>query len=104
MKFILKIDIPMEAGNRALKDPKFGETMQGLLSEIGAEAAYFTAIDGRRGALIVVDINDSSEIPSKAEPFFLWLGATVEPLAVMTPEDLAKAGPAIGAAVQKWGS
>jgi hypothetical protein len=76
--------------------------MNDLLAEIKAEAAYFTTIDGQRGGYMVININDASEIPAIAEPFFLWLGADVEFFPVMRPEDLAKAGPAIGAVVQKW--
>lgn len=92
-----------EKGNKALSDPQFGHKMQGLLNEIGAESAYFTTVCGHRGGYIVVNMNDASEIPGKAEPFFLWLDAEIEFLAVMTPEDLGKAGPAIGAAVSKYG-
>jgi hypothetical protein len=51
----------------------------------------------------VLNLNDASEIPAVAEPFFLWLNAEIEFLPVMRPEDLQKAGPAIGAVVKKWG-
>jgi hypothetical protein len=103
MKFLMKVEIPTEAGNTALQSPDFGQKMQAALQEIGAEAAYFTAMNGRRGGYILVDMDDAAEMPAKAEPFFLWLNAAVEFLPIMRPEDLAKAGPAIGAAVRKWG-
>ena len=103
MLHILKVRFPVEAGNAALRDPEFGKKMQSLLAEIKAQAAYFTTMDGQRGAYIVVDMNDASELPAIAEPFFLWLKADVTAMPVMTPEDLAKAGPAIGAAVKRWG-
>jgi hypothetical protein len=103
MKYIMKIRMSIAKGNEALKDPEFGHKMSGLLSEIKAEAAYFTTICGQRGAYVVVNINDASEIPAIAEPFFLWLDADIDFLPVMRPEDLAKAGPQIGAAVKKWG-
>ena len=103
MKYIIKLRMSIEKGNEALKDPGFGHKMQGLLTEIKAEAAYFTTICGQRGAYIVVNINDASEIPAISEPFFLWLDAELDWLPVMKPEDLGKAGPAIAAAVQKWG-
>ena len=102
MRYLMRVRIPIEAGNKALADPKFGERMNSALAEVGAEAAYFTAVDGQRGGYIVVNLKDASEIPAKAEPFFLWLNADVDFIPVMIPEDLAKAGPAIGAAVQKW--
>jgi hypothetical protein len=90
-------------GNNALRDPEFGKKMNGLLAEIKAEAAYFTTIDGKRGGYILVNLNEASEMPKIAEPFFLWLDADIQFIPVMTPEDLQKAGPAIGEAVKKWG-
>ena len=104
MRFMLKIRIPTVAGDRAVADHHFGPKMHQVLEEIGAEAAYFTAVDGHRGAYIIVNMNDASEIPAKVEPFFLWFNATVEVLPVMLPSDLEKAGPSIAAAVKKWGT
>jgi hypothetical protein len=104
MRFILEARIPIERGNAALRDPQFGQKMSDLLKEIGAEAAYFSTMDGQRGGYIVVNLNDASDLPKVAEPLFLWLGADITAKPVMGLEDLAKAGPAIGAAVKKWGS
>ena len=103
MKYIMKMKMSQDKGDKAIRDPQFGHKMHDLLAEIKAESAYFTTICGHRGAYIVVNINDASEIPGIAEPFFLWLGADVDFIQVMTPEDLAKGGPAMAAAVQKWG-
>jgi hypothetical protein len=103
MKYIMKVRMGLERGNEALSDPQFGHKMNELLTEIKAEAAYFTTICGRRGAYVVINMDDPSQIPAIAEPFFLWLNAEIEFLPVMRPEDLAKAGPAIGAVVKKWG-
>lgn len=102
MKYLVKVEMQDEAGNRAIRDPKFGEKMQALLKEIKAEAAYFTTVNGQRGGYIALNLDDASQMPAIAEPFFLWLKAKVEFLPVMRPEDLAKAGPTIGSAVQKW--
>jgi len=95
--------MPIDKGNEALRDPQFGQKMNALLTEIKAEAAYFTAVDGQRGGYVILNMNDASEMPGIAEPFFLWLNADLEFFPVMKPEDLAKAGPSIGAAVKKWG-
>jgi hypothetical protein len=103
MKYIMKVRMDIKEGNEALRDPEFGKKMNGLLAEIKAEAAYFSTIRGQRGGYIVVNIEDASEIPRIAEPFFLWLNAEIEFLPVMRPEDLQKAGPAIGEVVKKWG-
>ena len=103
MKYIMKIRMSIEKGNQALKDPEFGHKMSSLLSDIKAEAAYFTTICGQRGAYVIINLNDASEIPAVAEPFYLCLDADIDFLPAIRPEDLAKAGPSIGAAVQKWG-
>jgi hypothetical protein len=103
MRYLIKMDWPNEAGNVAIRDPKFGEKMQALLKELKAEAAYFTTVKGHRGCYIVVNMDDASQMVAMAEPFFLWFKANVKFIPVMLPQDLAKGGPAIGAAVKKWG-
>jgi hypothetical protein len=103
MRFIMTIRIPVDPGNASLRDPEFGKKMQEYLAEVKAEAAYFTSVNGQRGGYIVLDMTDTSQIPAIAEPLFLWLKADIEFQPVMIPDDLAKAGPAIAAAVKKWG-
>jgi hypothetical protein len=104
MKYIMKVKMASgESGNDLLRDPLFGKKMQEALAEIKAEAAYFTTIGGSRGAYIIVNMDDASQIPALAEPFFIWLKAEIDWCPVMTPEDLAKAGPSIAAAFKKWG-
>src|SRR5687768_18322471 len=102
MRYLMKLHIPNEPGNKAVGDPGFGAKMQQTLKDVGAEAAYFTTVEGQRGGYIIVNIDDESQIPAIAEPFFFWLKANIELLPVMLPKYLARAGPAIGAAVQKW--
>lgn len=103
MRYLMKVEWSNDAGNANLRDPKFGKKMQDLLKELKAEAAYFTTVNGQRGGYIVINMDDASQMPAMAEPFFLRFKAGVEFIPVMLPEDLAKAGPAIRAAVQKWG-
>jgi hypothetical protein len=103
MRYLVRFHIPIEAGNDALRDPEFGSKMQQMLSEMNAETAYFTSVDGQRGGYIVLNFDDASKIPTIAEPLFFWLKADIEFIPVMLMEDLAKAGPAIEAATKKWG-
>lgn len=102
MKYIVRFSFAIEAGNAALRDPQFGSKMKSFLTDIKAETAYFTTVDGQRGGYIVLNIDDASQIPAIAEPLFLWLSADIEFLPVMVVQDLEKAGPAIAAAVKKW--
>jgi hypothetical protein len=104
MKFIMKVTIPNKYGNDLLKDPnKFGNTVQELLAGAKAEAAYFTTFCGSRGCYVVINMDDASQLPAIAEPFFFALHAEIDWYPVMTPADLAKAGPGIEAAVKRWG-
>ncbi len=103
MRFMIKFKIPVESGNAMLRDPEFGQKMTTLLADMKAEASYFTLGDGQRTGYIVVNIEDASQLPAFGEPLWFWLKADVEMFPVMAPQDLQKAGPAIGAALQKWG-
>lgn len=103
MKYIMKVRMPIDGANEAISDPQFGQKMNDLLAEIKAEATYFTTICGQRGAYIIVNLNEASDMAVIAEPFFLWLNAEVTFSPVMKPEELAKAGPSIGSAVKKYG-
>jgi len=101
MRFLFKISMPVEAGNAAAKNGF--KAIQTILDQQKPEAAYFMAEGGRRTAILIVNMDDASEIPAIAEPWFLALNAAIEVSPAMVPEDLAKAGPAIEQAVKKFG-
>ena len=90
MRMLLKMQMDVEAGNRAIKDGSFGEMLNSVMGQIKPEAAYFTAIDGKRTGLIFFDLQEPSQIPSIAEPFFHGVNASIELMPVMTPEDVQK--------------
>ena len=52
MRFLVKVNIPVEPGNAAAKAGKLGATIQSILAEQKPEAAYFTDDNGQRTALI----------------------------------------------------
>jgi hypothetical protein len=94
----------VEAGNAAAKAGTLGSTVEKILADLKPEAAYFFADDnGQRTGSIVFDMKDSSEIPALAEPWFLAFNAKVSFRPVMSPQDLAKAGPSIAKAVKQYG-
>lgn len=103
MRFLLKAEWPVEAGNAAIKDGSLSKTVESILADLKPEAAYFLASNGKRTALLVVDMKDASQIPGLAEPWFLAFNASLEIVPVMVPGDLKKAGPAIKQAVKKYG-
>lgn len=102
MRFLLKVSIPVEAGNAAAKAGRLGEIIQSILDDQKAEAAYFTADHGQRTGLIFVNMQDASQIPALAEPWFLAFNARVEIEPAMVPNDLMKAARSIEKVVQKY--
>lgn len=90
MRTMLKIAIPVESGNAAIRDGRLPKLMAEQLERLRPEAAYFFADRGVRTALFVIDLKDPSDIPVIAEPFFMELNATVEAAPVMNAEDLKK--------------
>ncbi len=92
MKMLLQVKFPHEAFNAAVRDGSVGKKMQRILEEIKPEAVYFTEMEGTRGAILIVDLEDPSKVPSIAEPFFLQFNADCKFRIVMTPDVLAKAG------------
>ncbi len=103
MRFLVKVSMPVEAGNAAAKAGKLGATIQSILADLKPEAVYFTDDNGRRTAFIFIEMQNASQIPAIAEPWFLAFNASIEFHPVMVPDDLAKAGSAIEAAVNKYG-
>ena len=104
MRMLLRVSIPVEAGNAAAKNGTLGSTVERILADLKPEAAYFYADDeGQRSGSIVFDMKDASQVPAVAEPWFLAFNAKVSLRPIMNPQDLAKAGPSIGEAAKKYG-
>jgi hypothetical protein len=102
MRFLVKANIPVEAGNQAARAGKLGATIQSILADLKPEAVYFTDDNGQRTAFLFCEMNDASQIPAIAEPWFLALNASIEIHPVMVPDDLARASSAIEAAAKKY--
>lgn len=103
MRFLVKVSIPTEKGNATIKDGSLPKTIQSILEEQKPEAVYFAEENGQRTAFIFVDIQDPSQLPGIAEPWWLAFNASVEFHPAMTGDDLTKAGPAIESAASKYG-
>jgi hypothetical protein len=104
MRMLLRVSIPVETGNAAAKAGTLGSTVERILADLKPEAAYFFADDdGQRSASILFDMKDTSQIPGVAEPWFLAFNASVSLRPIMNPQDLTKAGPAIGEAAKQYG-
>lgn len=90
MRTMIKVTVPVEAGNRAIRDGSLPKVIADAIERLKPEAAYFFPDRGIRTCLFVVDVKDASEIPVIAEPFFTQLDAAVDLTPVMNAEDLKK--------------
>ena len=92
MRMLLHVKIPHEKFNEAVRDGSIEKKMKQILGKTKAEAVYFTEYDGQRGAILIINIDDPSEVPKFAEPWFLSFKADVQFHIAMTPEELGRAG------------
>ena len=100
MRVLMLLQFPIEPFNTAVKNGTVGAKMRQILDATKPEAAYFTERDGRRGGILVVNMDKASDIPRLAEPWFLSFNAEVEFRIALTPEDLAHAD--LDALGKKW--
>lgn len=90
MRMMLRIQIPTATGNAAHANGELAKVIAESLERLKPEAAYFFPQDGKRTAMMVIDLEDPSKIPSVSEPLFRKLDAEVTLTPVMTAEDLKK--------------
>jgi hypothetical protein len=92
MRMIMHVYMPVDVFNAAVRDGSAGAKMQKILADQKPEAAYFTEYHGQRSGILIVNLNQASEIPKFAEPWFLTFNAKVELHPAMTLQDLGASG------------
>jgi hypothetical protein len=100
MKMLLNVDIPHEPFNSLVRAGTAGDTINKILDSLKPQAVYFTEQHGRRGAVLLIELDSPSDIPRFAEPFFLKFNADCHFGVVMSPDDLGKAG--LGELGKRW--
>jgi hypothetical protein len=88
MSTMLKVSIPVESGNKGVKEGHLPKTVMEFVDKVKPEASYFTAESGKRTAYFIFDLKDPTMIPSVAEPFFMNLLAEIQMSPVMNLEEL----------------
>ncbi len=101
MKMLMNVHIPHEPFNTLVRNGSVGEIIQSIIEAIKPEVLYFTEQHGTRGAVAIINVEQSSQIPFYAEPFFLNFEADVEFRIAMSPDDLGNAG--LNTLGEKWG-
>jgi hypothetical protein len=102
MRMMMKVTLPVDTGNSAVRKGSLGTTIQKILADLKPEAVYFAEDNGTRTGYIFFHMNDSSELPAVAEPWFLAFNASITVRPAMTVEDLGKATPAFERAAKTW--
>jgi hypothetical protein len=90
MRMLLRVKVPVEAGNRAIKDGTLARVLRQVAERVQPEASYALAENGQRAAYMFFDMKDPSMIPEIAEPIFMSLNAELELIPVMNMEELQK--------------
>ena len=88
MRTLMKVSIPVESGNKGVKEGFLPKTVTEFVDRVKPEACYFAAEGGKRTAYFIFDLKDPTMIPSVAEPFFMNLLAEIEMSPVMNLEDM----------------
>lgn len=92
MKMLLTVEMPHEPFNTLVRNGSAGQMLGRIIDAMKPEMAYFTEQEGKRGGIFVINVKNSSDIPSFSEPFFLAFQADCKFRILMSPEDLKKSG------------
>ena len=90
MRLMLQFTIPVERGNVAATDGSIAKAIEALVEATGAEAAYFTMINGERGGLIFFEEADQARLTEYNEPMFAALNAAITITPVLSLDDLKR--------------
>ena len=93
MRVMLRVCVPTEEGNRAIKDGSLAKGIEKALAELKPEAAYFTTERGKRTAYLFIDMSDISDMPFVAERFFFAFNAEVDFVPAMKADELKRGLP-----------
>jgi len=92
MKFIVEIEMPLEPFNSFVRQGTAGQKIGAVLDAIKPEAIYFTDNGVGRGALMILDLENGSQVPHVTEPLMLTFNASVHYRIAIPPEELQQAG------------
>ena len=102
MRMLMQVQLPHQPFNTYVQDGSVGEKINQILQATKPESVYFTEVNGCGGAVMIIQLDNPSKVPSFAEPWFLIFNADVQFQIVMKPEELAGAG--LDAIGKKWSS
>lgn len=90
MRVMLRVSIPVDQGNKALKEGTLAKTISGFVERARPEACYFLPYRGRRTAFFFFDLAEPGALPPITESFFTALNAEIEVVPAMNFDDLKR--------------
>jgi hypothetical protein len=96
MRMMLKILIPTEAGNEAVKDGSLAKLFETTIRKLDAETNYFVAQDGLRCAMIFFDIRIAPNFQASSSRCS-GVNVEIDVVPAMNADDLKRG---LGAAMQ----
>jgi hypothetical protein len=86
----VRVTVPTEAGNEAIRTGALGRTIEAFAEATQPHSIVFGAEDGRRTMYAVIDLADTADLPRLFEPMFMELGAEIRYVPVMDGEQLKR--------------
>lgn len=102
MRIMVTFSFANPGANELVRSGKIAEVFGHLMEDLKPEAAYFFPEGGERGGLVVVNVQDSSEVAGIGERFWFGMGAQVEMRPVMNGEDLQRGLAGVPGIVQRY--
>lgn len=90
MRMMAIVEFDLEKGNEVVSSGAIQDIFKRVMDELRPENAYFGPVNGRRGAYLIVDMDDSSKLPPFSETLFQEMHAKIEWIPVMNADDLER--------------
>ena len=90
MRVMVRITVPVDAGNRAISENSMGDIIGEIAAKAKPEAMYFGTepASGHRTAWMYCDLASSADLPANFEVAILKLNASVHVTPVMNLDEL----------------
>ena len=90
MRLMMIFRIPTAAGNAAGKRGDISKSIDKLVKDTNAEAAYFSMMNGMRAGVVIFEETDQAKLPQYNEPLMEQLDAQIDIVPVLNLEDLER--------------
>ena len=90
MRMMARVEFDLEKGNEVVSSGAIQDIFNRVMEQLRPEAAYFGPVNGNRGAYLIVNMEDSSQLPPFSETLYQEMHAKIEWFPVMTADDVRR--------------